>query len=187
MYHNWQSYVMYGSWDIKHNRQYFIILGHFLPFDPPNKQKNFFFEKMKTNVWRYYHFTYMYHNWQSYVMYGSWDIKHNRQYFIILGHFYHFNPTPSTLTTQKIWKNCWKNWKMKKLHRYIIILHKCFKNHMLYILIVGTPPPFLQGGRGGLSLLPNFQKGRGLTGPQPLEGVAGKEGGNFLQGVAIFT
>ena len=31
-------------------------------------------------------------------------------------------------------------------------------------------------GGGGLNLQPNFQKeGRGLTGPQLLEGVAGKE------------
>ena len=37
------------------------------------------------------------------------------------------------------------------------------------------PPPFCGGG-GGLTLQPNFKKG-GLTGPQVLEGVAGKEGG----------
>ena len=36
---------------------------------------------------------------------------------------------------------------------------------------------------GGLSLQPNFQKGEeGLTGPQLLEGVAEKEGGDFFQG-----
>ena len=38
--------------------------------------------------------------------------------------------------------------------------------------IMGTPPPFLQGGRGrggGLSLQANFQKEGGLTGPQLLE------------------
>ena len=52
--------------------------------------------------------------------------------------------------------------------------------------IVGIPPPFLQAGGGGLSLQPNFQKG-GLTGPQFLEGVAGKEGVTFFRGVAIFT
>ena len=35
------------------------------------------------------------------------------------------------------------------------------------------------GGRGGLNLLPNFQKGGGLAGSQFLEGVAGKEGSPF--------
>ena len=51
--------------------------------------------------------------------------------------------------------------------------------------IVGTPSPFCRGGRGWD---PNqvFKKG-GLTGPQLLEGVAGKEGVTFSRGVAIFT
>ena len=41
-------------------------------------------------------------------------------------------------------------------------------------------------GVGALSLWPNFQKeegeGGGLTGSQILEGVTGKEGGDFFQG-----
>ena len=37
------------------------------------------------------------------------------------------------------------------------------------------------GGGGGLSLQPNLKK-EGLTGPQLLEGVAGKEGGDFFRG-----
>ena len=35
---------------------------------------------------------------------------------------------------------------------------------------------------GGLSLQPNFQKVRGSTEPQLLEGVAGKKGVNFFRG-----
>ena len=42
-------------------------------------------------------------------------------------------------------------------------------------------PPFLQGGGGALSQ-PNLKKGGSLTGPQLLEEVAGKEGGDFFQG-----
>ena len=42
-------------------------------------------------------------------------------------------------------------------------------------------PTFLLGG--GLNLLPNFQKGEGLTGPQFLEGVVGKEGVDIFQGM----
>ena len=46
--------------------------------------------------------------------------------------------------------------------------------------IVCHPSPYLlvaeSGGGGGLNLQPNFQKeGGGLTGPQRLGGVAGKE------------
>ena len=47
-------------------------------------------------------------------------------------------------------------------------------------VIVGTSPPPLSAG--GLSLQPNFQKGGGLTGPQLLEGDAGKKGGSGVGG-----
>ena len=36
-----------GSSDLRHDRQIFIILGRFLPFDPPNNPKNQNFEKIK--------------------------------------------------------------------------------------------------------------------------------------------
>ena len=49
-------------------------------------------------------------------------------------------------------------------------------------------PHFLLGDGGELSLLPNFQKGGGLTRSQFLEGVAGKEGGDLFQGEdTVFT
>ena len=41
-----EGHMMYGSWDIRHNGQFFVILGHFLPFDAPNP-KNQNFEKIK--------------------------------------------------------------------------------------------------------------------------------------------
>ena len=49
--------------------------------------------------------------------------------------------------------------------------------------------PFLLKGGGGAEPPTKFSKrGGGLTGPQLLEGVAGKKGGDFFQeGVAIFT
>ena len=43
--------MMYGSWDIKHNRQFFVILGYFLPFYPHNNPENQKFEKMKKPSW----------------------------------------------------------------------------------------------------------------------------------------
>ena len=39
--------MMYCSWDIKRNRQNFVILGYFLSFYPHNNPKNQNFEKMK--------------------------------------------------------------------------------------------------------------------------------------------
>ena len=63
----------------------------------------------------------------NHMMYGSWDMKHDRQNFLSFWTvFCHFTP----LTTQKI--KILKNWK--KTPGDIIILHKCTKNHdhMLY-------------------------------------------------------
>ena len=51
--------------------------------------------------------------------------------------------------------------------------------------IVGTPSPFCRGGGRGWDSNQVFKKG-GLTGPQLLEGVAGKEGGDFFQGGCNF-
>ena len=69
---------------------FFVILGHFLPFYPTNKLKNQNFEKMKKNSWRYYHFTFVYHECQSYdvrlLRYGVQQAKS----FIILDHFLPF-------------------------------------------------------------------------------------------------
>ena len=51
------------------------------------------------------------------------------------------------------------------------------------------PPPFCWSG-GVVEPPTKFSKRGGLTGPQHLEGFAGKEGGDFYQGgggVAIFT
>ena len=36
-----------GSWDIKHDREFFVISDYFLPFYPPNNPENQNFEKMK--------------------------------------------------------------------------------------------------------------------------------------------
>ena len=61
------------------------------------------------------------------MMYGSWDMKRDRQnFFVILDRVLPFYP----LTTRKI--KILKNWK--KAAGDIIILHKCPKNydHMLY-------------------------------------------------------
>ena len=68
----------------------------------------------------------MHHKWQSYnawfLTYEAWQTE----FVLILGHFLPFYPTnnPKNQNFKKI----------KKSHGYIIILHKCTKNHdhMLY-------------------------------------------------------
>ena len=60
------NHMMYGSWDMKRDRQFFVILDHFLPFYPPNNSKNQNFEKLKKKIWRYHHFTQVYQQYQPY-------------------------------------------------------------------------------------------------------------------------
>ena len=58
------NHMMYGLWFLRYQVQqteFFVILGYFLPFCPPNNPQNQTFEKMKKTFWRYYHFTHEYH------------------------------------------------------------------------------------------------------------------------------
>ena len=63
--------------------------------------------------------------------------------------------------------------------RATFLCHVLVKEFGETIVCTPPPPPLLLGD---LNLQPNFQKGRGLAGPQLLEGVAKKEGGYFFQG-----
>ena len=57
------NHMMYDSWDMECDTEFFVILDRFFPFYPSNNQKNQNFEKMKKKTWRYYHFTQVYHKW----------------------------------------------------------------------------------------------------------------------------
>ena len=61
------NHMRYGSWDMEHDTEFFVILDCLLPFYPCNNPKNQNFEKMKKkkkNTWRYYDFTQVHHKWQ---------------------------------------------------------------------------------------------------------------------------
>ena len=116
VYHKRKSYHMkYGSWDIRHNR----VFCHFLPFDPTNNLKNLNFEKMKKtpgDIIILHKHTINY----NHMMYGSRDMKHDRQNFLLFWAIFH----PFTqLTTQKI--KILKKWK--KAWRYQHFRHVCQK------------------------------------------------------------
>ena len=99
----------------------FFVLGHFLPFDCQNNQKNQSFEKMKKIARRYYHFTLVFHKWWSYDV---WFLRYGvrkTEFFAIFGHFLPFSPI-----TRKI-KILEK--RKKKTPGDIIILQKCTKNY----------------------------------------------------------
>ena len=77
------NHMMYGSWDMEHDRQIFLSFWTiFLPFYPPKYPENQNFEKilkMPENIT----FTHVH-----YMMYGIWDMEH--EVFVILGHFLSF-------------------------------------------------------------------------------------------------
>ena len=81
------------------------VLGHFLPFDPPNNAKNRNFEKMKKKPGDIIIFTFMY---QKYWSYDLWFLRYGAQqteFFVILGHFCPLTPlTIWKIKNLKIWK-----------------------------------------------------------------------------------
>ena len=50
-------FLRYGAWQM---HLLFLILGYFLPFYYPNRQKYQNFEKILKKAWEYHHFTYVY-------------------------------------------------------------------------------------------------------------------------------
>ena len=78
------------SWDIRRNRQKFSSFWViFCPFIPLTNQKIKILKKWK-NPWRYYHFTFVYHEWQSYdVRFLRYRVQQAKS-FLILDHFLPF-------------------------------------------------------------------------------------------------
>ena len=125
VYHKWRSYDI---WFLKckvQQTENFVILGHFLPFQPLDNLENQNF-KIEKNTWRYYHFTHLRHKRQSYDVwflgYEAWQTE----LFVILDCFLPFYP-PNNPKNQNFEK-------MKKTPGDIIILHMCTinDNHMMY-------------------------------------------------------
>ena len=111
---------MYDSWYIKvQQREFFVILGHFLLFHPPPPPKdkeNQNFGKLKKKP-RDIIILHMCTINDNHLKYGSWDMEHNRQnFFLILDLFCLF-------TINQNFE------KLKKTVGDIIILHKSTKNH----------------------------------------------------------
>ena len=107
---------------------FFVILGHFCPYPPPpNDPEN----KNLENKWKKFleilsFYTYMCTINEDHIIYGSWNIRCDRQKFLSFwAIFCPFSP----LTTWKI-----KILTLKKTPGDIIILHICTinDNHMMY-------------------------------------------------------
>ena len=119
------NHIMYGSWDTERDRQKFLLFWTiFCIFTPLTIRKIKTLKKWKKR--RYYHFTQVYHKWQSYdvwfLRYRAWQTE----FFVILDNFLPFYP-PNNPKNQNFGK-------MKQTPGDIIILHKCTinDNHMMY-------------------------------------------------------
>ena len=83
------DHVMYGSWDMECDRQFFVTMDCFFAFYHLLHPENENFQKFK-NTSKYYHFTNVYYNWQSYHI---WFFRYGVQqtiFFVILDHFLSF-------------------------------------------------------------------------------------------------
>ena len=75
---------MYSSWDTEWGRQNFLSFGPFFPLLPPNNPKNKNFEKMKKMKKTAGDITilHMCNMNDNNMIYGSWDVEHDRQNFL---------------------------------------------------------------------------------------------------------
>ena len=86
-----KNHMMYVSGDMECDRQNFLSFWTsfclFYPHNNPKKDK--ILKKWKI-AWRYYHFTHVYHKWQSYdvwfLRYGAW----RTELLVIFGPFFAF-------------------------------------------------------------------------------------------------
>ena len=93
----------------------FVILGHFLPFYPPNNLENQNSEKNRKNIWTCHHFTHLYQKSWSYnlcfMRYRMWQTT-----FLSFWAIFCFS---TLLMTQKI--KTWEKKKKKKTPEDIIL------------------------------------------------------------------
>ena len=93
-----KDHMVHGYWDKKAQQiVFFVILGHFLPFDPPNNPENQNFVKMKKLLGDIIILHLCTTN-DNHMMYGSWDMERDRIFCNFGAFFFPFSP----LTIQKI-------------------------------------------------------------------------------------
>ena len=112
--------MIYSFWDIECDVMKLVIMGHFLPFDPPNNPKNQILKKWNKRIKTILHLC---TTNDGHMMYGSWYRVHQTYFF--LGYFLPFYPT-----------NNLKNQSFEKMKEMPgdIVLHLCITNdnHMTY-------------------------------------------------------
>ena len=126
VYQNPQSYeVQFLRYRVRQT-EFSAILGHFLPFDPPNNLKNQRFKQMKKGLKTLSFYTCIPQMMVIWCMVPeTWSATDF--FFVILDYFLPFYP-PNNPENQNFEK-------LKKLLIDIIILHMCTinKNHVMYV------------------------------------------------------
>ena len=109
----------YDSWDIKTQRtEFFVILGHFSPLDPPNNRKNG--KKMHPDIIILHLST----TNGDHKMYGSWNMEHDRHFCHFGPFFLHFYPlTTHNIKILKKWKQCLEMSFYKSVPKIMIIYY----------------------------------------------------------------
>ena len=119
VYHKWRSYDV---WFLRYKARrtgFFVILGHFLPYDPPNNMKNQNFEKMKYTPGDIIIFILnLCTTNDDHMMYGScvWQ----SEFFVTMDYFLPFY-LPNNLENQIFLKN------EKNAQRYYHFTHVYYK------------------------------------------------------------
>ena len=122
--YKWRSYdISFLKYKVRQTEN-FVILGHFLPFQPPGnpENQNFKIGKIPEDI------TMLHIRTINHTMYGSWDIERNRHIFLS------FWTVFCTFTPHPMDPENWNFEKMKKTPKDIIILQMCTINnsHMMY-------------------------------------------------------
>ena len=111
----YEDHMIYSSWNIRCDRQKICHFGHFFALSPLlTTQKIKILKTYKKNTQRYYHFTNVYHKWQSYdvwfLRYGAW----RTEFFVILDYFlpFYLNDNPANQNSEKMNKitHTWRRW-----------------------------------------------------------------------------
>ena len=92
------NHMVYASWNIEHDRQIFLFWTVFCPFTLQTTWKIKILKKWRKYMKKMYHFTPVYHIWQSY---DACFLRYRAQwtdFFVILDQSLPFYP----ITTQKI-------------------------------------------------------------------------------------
>ena len=151
-------WCMYNAWDIKHDRIFLSFWNVFCRFTPLTTQKIKILKNLK-NVWRYYHFTQVYHKWEPYdvwfLRYEAWQTKcfvftllpsnnPKNQNFEKLKkntwRYHHF-----TQVDQKTWKKAWRyhhftNVYQKLWSRFLRYGVWCTNGQKKWHIEMGAPP-----------------------------------------------